>query len=369
LIANAEDTTTSEETSEEEVEEAAVTIRDLIGKSYNDPLWDTLLDEITFAKQLELFNKGGFQTIELLDIGKPRTNDSDGPVGWTNFMDPETYYDTCSYASECVLGATWNTELLYKMGVSVGNEALVGDKNGVPYTCWYAPAVNIHRSAFGGRNFEYFSEDGYFSGMMASAEIQGAMTKGVNTQIKHFALNEQETHRSSNGVLTWATEQSMRELYLKPFEYAVKVGGTRGVMSSFNRIGTKWAGGDYRLLTTILRNEWGFNGIVISDYNDGTVYMNPKQMAYAGGNLNLATRQDFYWTNAKETDATDVAVLRENTKGILYAIANSNALNVDIKGYGMPTWQIIMYVVDAVLVAGLAAWGILVIRKVFSKEN
>jgi beta-glucosidase len=195
------------------------------------------------------------------------------------------------------------------------------------------------------------------------------MSKGVNTQVKHFALNEQETHRSTNGVLTWATEQSMRELYLKPFEYAVKVGGTRGVMSSFNRIGTKWAGGDYRLLTTILRNEWGFNGVVISDYNDGTPYMDPKQMAYAGGNLNLATRKDFWWTDAKETNAEDVAVLRENTKGILYSVANSNALNVDIKGYGTPTWVVIMYVVDAALAVALAAWGVVVIKQAFAKKD
>jgi beta-glucosidase len=364
LIANAEETT---DTSDEE-ETASVTIRDLIGKDYDDPLWEDLLNEITFSEMLNLFNNGGFQTVEILSIGKPRTNDSDGPVGWVNFMDASTYQNTCSYASECVLGATWNKELLYDMGQSVGNEALVGC-DGVPYTCWYAPAVNIHRSPFGGRTFEYFSEDSYLSGMMASYEIQGAMSKGVNTQLKHFALNEQETNRSTNGVLTWATEQSMRELYFKPFEMAVKIGGSRGVMSSFNRIGTKWAGGDYRLLTTVLRQEWGFNGIVISDYNDGTPYMKAKQMAYAGGNLNLATRKDYWWRDAKQTNDTDVEVLRENTKGILYAIANSNALNVDVLGYATPTWVIIMYVVDAAIVSALAAWGFVVIRKVFAKDK
>ena len=357
---------TAAETTETDDED--ITLRDLIGADYDDPRWEKLLDKISFGDMVDLFNKGAFQTIALLDIGKPRTNDSDGPVGWTNFMDPDTYSKTCSYASECVLGSTWNKEILYQMGESVGNEALVG-ANGVPYTGWYAPAVNIHRSAFGGRNFEYFSEDGYFSGIMATYEIKGAMSKGVLTQLKHFALNEQETHRSTNGVLTWATEQSIREIYFKPFEIAVKEGGTRGIMSSFNRIGDKWAGGDYRLLTTVLRKEWGFNGVVISDYNDATPYMNPKQMAYAGGNLNLASRQDFYWTNAKESNAQDVAVLRENTHGLLYAIANSNALNVEVLRYTMPTWEIIMIVVDVVLIVGLGVWGYFAVKKALKKDE
>jgi beta-glucosidase len=346
-----------------------ITLRDLVGADYDDEKWEALLDRLSFDDMLNLFNKGAFQTVALLNIGKPATLDTDGPVGWTNFMDTTgTYENTCSYASECVLGSTWNKDIMYAMGESVGNEALIGS-NGTPFTTWYAPAVNIHRSAFGGRNFEYFSEDGYFSGIMASYEIQGAMSKGVNPTIKHFALNEQETHRSTTGLLTWATEQSMRELYLKPFEIAVKQGGVRGVMSSFNRVGTTWAGGDYNLLTKLLKEEWGFKGMIISDYNDGTSYMNCKQMAYAGGNLDLASRQDFYWTSASSSNKSDVAVLRNNTKSLLYAIANSNALNKEILRYNLPVWMDIMFVVDAVIVAGLGVWGFFAIRSSLRKEK
>jgi beta-glucosidase len=343
-----------------------VSLKDLVGAEYDDERWDVLLDEIGFDKLLELCNFGGFKTIDLSDYGKAQTYDTDGPVGWTNFQDPDGIYDgTCSYASECLLGATWNKEIMYKMGESVGNEALIG-YSGVPYTTWYAPAVNIHRSAFGGRNFEYFSEDSYLAGMMASYEIQGAMSKGVNPTIKHFALNEQETNRQ--GVLTWATEQSIREIYLKPFERAVKQAGVRGVMSSFNRIGKTWTGGNYNLITTVLRDEWGFNGVVISDFNT-CIYMDPEQMAYAGGNLNLAKQMDYMWLDADKNNPYDVAVVRENAHGVLYALANSNALNVEVIGYTTPWWITLLIVVDCVVVAGCAVWGFFAIKKALKQEK
>jgi beta-glucosidase len=346
-----------------------ITLRDLVNVDIDDERWEALLDRLSYDDMVNLFNKGAFQTIALLNISKPATLDTDGPVGWTNFMDQTgTYNNTCSYASECLLGSTWNKDILYAMGESVGNEALIGS-GGTPYTTWYAPAVNIHRSAFGGRNFEYFSEDGYFSGVMATYEIKGAMSKGVNPTIKHFALNEQETHRSSNGVLTWATEQSMRELYLKPFEIAVKQAGVRGIMSSFNRVGTIWAGGDYNLLTKLLKEEWGFNGMIISDYNDGTPYMDCKQMAYAGGNLDLASRQDYYWTSFSSNSVEDKAVIRRNTKSLLYSIANSNALNKEVLRYNLPLWMDIMFVVDAAIVVGLGVWGFFAIRSSLKKEK
>ena len=149
------------------------------------------------------------------------------------------------------------------------------------------PGVNIHRTPFGGRNPEYYSEDAVFSGLMASEVIQGAAEKGVYCYLKHFAANEQETHR--NGVCTWLTEQAYREVYLKPFEIAVKEGGSTAIMSSFNRVGTTWTGGDYRLLTTVLRNEWGFEGTVICDFASGQSHMDLIQMLYAGGDLWLDT--------------------------------------------------------------------------------
>ena len=178
--------------------------------------------------------------------------------------------------------------------------------------------------------------------------------------IKHFAVNEQETKRSVSGLVNWLDEQSLRELYLKAFEIAIKEsdGKASAVMSSFTRIGTVWAGGDYRLLTTVLRDEWGFNGFVISDFNTN-YYMNCKQMAYAGGDLNLAT-QPVSWCD--ESSAADVTVLRDNIKNIFYAVVNSNAMNGEVIGYRLPVWQIFFIVLLCVLVAGAAVWGFFAIR-------
>ncbi len=255
------------------------------------------------------------------------------------------------------------------LGAMVGSEGLVGADgkgNNLPYSGWYAPGVNIHRSPFGGRNFEYFSEDGVFNGKMAAAEIRGCASQGVYCFVKHFALNEQETHRSSNGSGTWVTEQAMREIYLKPFEIAVKEGGTTAIMSSFNRIGTRWTGGDHRLCTQILRNEWGFRGMVITDFNT-TSYMNLKQMAYAGGDLNLGndmTLPDVIQPNwCNQEDTADLAVLRNSVKNILYTVANSNAMNGEVDHYAPAWWKIAVIAVDCVALAGIVVWGILVCRK------
>ena len=266
------------------------------------------------------------------------------------------------------MGCTWNIELLKQFGLSVGNEALLGNGT-LPYTGWYAPAVNIHRSAFGGRNWEYFSEDGFLSGKLAAAIIQGCREKGVITQLKHFAVNDQETHRNANGVATWLTEQSMREIYLKPFEIAVKEGESLGMMSSFNRIGYTWAGGDYRLLTEVLRQEWGFKGMVICDYNSATAYMNNRQMVYAGGDLNLATDRSMMWNDFDANNADDVAAIKETTKHILYATANSNAFTVEVLGFKPPIWVICMYVIDAVVGIGLVIWGFVVIKNALKPKK
>lgn len=348
-------------------EDIEITLRDMIGKDYDDPDWDKLLNQITVDDMINMYDNGAFNTAAIVYIGKAKTTDADGPVGFHNFMGDPTVYDTCSYASECVLGATWNKDLVYEMGQSIGEEGLWGNVkgDGMPYSGWYAPGVNIHRSPFGGRNFEYFSEDGFLTGELAASEIKGAMSKGVYCYVKHFALNDQETNRSGYGLYTWATEQSMREIYFRPFEKAVKDGKTTAIMSSFNRIGTIWTGGDYRLLTEVLRNEWGFRGTVICDFNLET-YMNSKQMAYAGGDLNL-TNFPISWTD--KSNAADVTVLRQNCKNILYMVANSNAMNGDIIGYNLPYWQIALIIIDCVAVVGCAVWGIFAVRKALKKED
>jgi beta-glucosidase len=208
---------------------------------------------------------------------------------------------------------------------------------------------------------------------MAAAQINGGATKGIYYDMKHFALNEQETHRSIYGVTTWVTEQTIRENYLKAFEITIKNAVTvnddgsvthnaKGIMSSFNRIGAVWTGGDYRLLTTVLRNEWGFRGVVICDFNTNP-YMNCEQMAFAGGNLNLHTVRP--WT-AKQTAAT-TTVLRNNAKDILYVVANSNAMRGEFT-VSMPAWQMWMFIVEAIIVAALIVWGVIAIRRALKKE-
>ena len=204
------------------------------------------------------------------------------------------------------------------------------------------------------------------SGKIAAAQIRGCNSKGVVTFIKHFAVNEQETHRSISGDSSWVTEQAMREIFLRPFEIAVKEGQTKAVMTSFNRIGTRWAGGDYRLCTEILRDEWGFRGTVLCDFNTIPAYMNSRQMAYAGGDLNLATIPESW---CDESSAADVYVLRQNFKNTLYAFVNSNAMNGEVIGYETPYWVIGLYVFDAVVVLALAAWGVLVFTKQRKKSE
>lgn len=328
---------------------------------YDDTRWEEILDSLTVAQMANMFNHGAFQTADIESIKKNKTIDADGPYGFTNFIgDKGTIYDTCAYASQIILASTWNTGLVREMGACVGEEGLWGDSNsGVPYSGWYAPGANIHRNAFGGRNGEYFSEDSFLSGMMAASEIKGAASKGVYCYIKHFAVNDQETNRS--GLCTWLTEQALREIYLRPFEKAVKEGGTRGVMSSFNRIGTKWTGGDYRLLTEVLRGEWGFKGTVICDFNtESADFIDERQMIYAGGDLNLTTTE--FWRNFNENNAGDVTMLRRAAKNVLYTVSGSNAINTPVKFYIPPLWVWLLSAAGALILLGMITWGVFVVR-------
>lgn len=338
----------------------------LVGSvDYDDERWETLLDEISLDEMKLLIGYGAFQTTAVAGVdgivNKPKTNDADGPSGFTSFLSESVVYDTCSYQAECVMGATWNEELARRMGEMVGEEALVGNEkgDGMPYSGWYAPAVNIHRSQFAGRNWEYYSEDGLLSGRLAAQVVQGADSKGVYTYVKHFAVNDQETDREFNGILVWANEQAMREIYLKPFEMAVKEGGAKGMMTSFNRLGQTWAGGSYALLTSVLRDEWGFEGLVITDYSMNR-YTYVDQMIRAGGDLFLTQDSKVF---SKEDDATQVTLLRKAVKNILYVVANSNVMSVVVDGMKAPLWQTWLIAGDAVLAVLLILWGVLVFRK------
>lgn len=347
---------------------ATVNLRHLVGADYDGKewadTWNTVLDSIMVKDMLDLYTNGNFRSVAIDYIYKNETIESDGPAGFTNFMDPELFKGVCVYASECLFACTWNADILEEFGKAVGEESLQGNGAGIPYSGWYAPGVNIHRSPFGGRNYEYFSEDAYLTATLAAREVKGARSKGVTVYVKHFAVNDQETNRQ--GVAAWLTEQALREIYLKPFEYCVKEGCATGIMSSFNRIGTRWTGGDYRLLTEILRNEWGFNGTVITDFNTIPDFMDVKQAIYAGGDLDLATTPHTAWFN--ENSAADVTMLRRATKNILYSVVNSNAMNADIQGYAPAYWKICLWVFDAVLAVAFIIWGVNVILK-SNKEN
>lgn len=347
-----------------------VKLYDLIGKDYNDPLWDELLNQLTISQMTELISKGNFKTMNIENIAKPLTIDADGPMGFAIFMGDPSIYDTAYYASETVVGATWNIELAYKMGEMIGNEGLIGDQrgDGRTYSGWYAPAVNIHRSQFGGRNFEYYSEDPILSGKLGANVIQGAKSKGVYTYLKHFALNDQETNRDTTGLITWVNEQTMREIYFLPFEIAVKEGQTTAMMSGFNRIGTVWAGGNYALLTQLLRDEWGFNGMVITDFNL-TPYMNVDQMVRAGGDLNLSPSKSLSDTSSN----TGTTAIRKAAKNILYTVANSNAMNglgADVKyRYAMPNWVILLIIIDISIGIAIAGSGAFIIIRAKKRSN
>lgn len=353
-------------------EEPTLTLRDLLPSaeaegyepvvSYDDERWEELMMGCDEEEMIALINNGAYHTLAMESVGLPATIHGDGPSGFTCFMSKEQVNGTCQYVSEPVMASTWNINLMNELGEAIGEEGTIGDKaTGQPYSSIYAPGVNIHRSPFGGRCSEYFSEDPFISGMMGAAEVQGIQSRGVLPTVKHFVANEQETHRSIGGDLSWLSEQALREIYLKPFEYTVKLGETRGIMTSFNRIGTRWTGGDYRLLTEILRNEWGFNGLVICDFNTIPQYMIPRMMFYAGGSLDLATQQSAMWMDCDTSDAGDAIVLMRAVKDVMYALVNSNAMNAEVIGYNPPIWQEYLHWINIGAFSLVGVWLVLAI--------
>lgn len=257
-----------------------ITLQDV----YEAPeLMDKFLDQLTIDEMISLVAHGGYETQGVERLGIPKTYDNDGP-SCVKGPHGQTYFD-CGSAYPCAtaIACTWNDDLAYKMGESAGIEA-----DAMQTDIWYAPGANIHRNPMGGRNFEYFSEDPLISGNMAKSIVLGAKSKNLVTTVKHFALNDQESHR--NGIFTWADEQAMREIYLKAFEIPVKEAHCDGIMSAYNRIGTNWCGGCSELLNDLLRTEWGYDGYVISDFSSnftGSGYMNPVLAVYNGNDLML----------------------------------------------------------------------------------
>ena len=337
-------------------------LADLTGKDYDDPMWDQLLDQMSFEDMATLINVGGWQTVAVDSVGKVGTSDCDGPAGLSNFI---TGAYGSAYPSEVLMAQTWSKDVAYEIGTSMGQEYADANNYG-----WYGPAMNTHRSAFAGRNFEYYSEDGVLAGKIAAQEINGASTKGVYPYIKHYAVNDQETNRCSF-LLTYATEQTLREIYLKPFELAVKgyaAGKPLAVMSAFNWIGSEPACANNELLNTVLRDEWGFRGMVETDYNGSYGYQitdhcirngNDLMLGFNGAASNVLSDQS----------ATAVKAMRQACKNILYTVGNSGyyTVNEQTSG-GLTNMQKIFYTVDG-CVAGVVILLLLIVLLRWRKKN
>ena len=360
--------------------------------------WDALINQMEVTELETIIRNGGYQTLMSVNMGKPRAIDYDGPSGLNEGGITHEPY-SITYPCATNLAASWDRENSYLHGYYVGEDALAADGNWGDHTYigiisgWYAPAMNIHRTPFAGRNFEYYSEDGFMSGELALQAATACAEKGVYAYIKHFALNDQEDHRSH--VATFANEQAIREIYLKPFQTCIEerpmttimvqqydettdsfnqteaeIPAVMGVMSSFNRIGCTWAGGDYHLLTSVLRNEWGFDGTVITDYDGGGV-MDTEQCIRAGGDLKLTG----FEVDAP-MDPTNPATqyfARQAIKHILYTTVNSNAMNGIVHGVAVEALPFANYyiilIVENVVAAALIIWGVVAIVRRWKKEK
>lgn len=341
-----------------------VDLIDLRGLSYDHPLWDTLLDNITLDELSKLIDECGYCSPEVKSINKPKVNDLDGPAGLNDIIKHGSMpigedLQAMTWPTQYLLACSWDMSLAEDMGKGIGEDGLYSKTVG-----WYGPGMNIHRTPFAGRNFEYYSEDPFLSGMLGKAEVNGAAQKGMYAFIKHFAVNDQETHRDEYGLATFVDEQAIREIYLKPFEItildntveisyneAVKnengdivsynlktttVPAASALMTSFNRIGGTWAGGHYSLVTEVLRNEWGFNGFVLTDYEVGSgkgSYMDTLQTLAAGGDAKLKTvGMDALLGFDISKYPSYQAMGRDAAHHILYTVVNSAAMNGFVHG-------------------------------------
>ena len=299
-----------------------VKLYDMIGLDYNDPKWDELLDQMTFDEMNSLIGDAFHWTMPVKSVEAPGTRDENGPQGLTASLlgNDKSQLTATAFTSEDVMAATFNTEIMTEIGKVIGNNCLEAD-----IACLYGPGNNIHRTPYGGRNFEYYSEDGFLSGMMSAYEVKAIQDKGVHVVMKHFALNDCEQDRIGLGV--WLNEQAAREVYLKAFQAPVEVGNANGVMIAYTRWGAVWSGGNYGLVTGILRNEWGCDGMVITD-NVLTQYVNGPDGVLAGVSIYDAMMSFVTDTLPKyKNDPVIVTAMREACHHNLYAIANSCGMN------------------------------------------
>ena len=346
-----------------------------IGVDYDDESWNDLLDQVTFEEMATLIGKTYHNTALMTSVSKPATTDDNGPQGFTQTL---TGVSTChaAYSDENIMAATYNVELMEEVGTAIGNDMLDLGAAGL-----YGPAMNIHRTAYSGRNFEYYSEDGFLSGKIAAAEVKGIQSKGIYVYIKHYAFNDSETN--CRCISTFMNEQAIREVYLKPFEMAIVEGGAMNVMNSFARVGTTWSGAHYGLMTEVLRNEWGMDGFALTDFSGNSMFASYgiflRSFDVAHGLLAGTNGWDSsaaQWTDdlmkLYREDPSIVNAMRESTHRILYTVANSHAMNgfteeTTIKAI-TPWWKTALVSLIVVLSLATIGSGTMLVRSILRKK-
>lgn len=340
-----------------------LTLASLIGVDYDSEYWDKLLDQMSPEEMMNLVAAGGFTTIAIESISKPTTIEKDGSAGVSATLIGGA--GCFGYPIPMVFSSTWNIDLQSQLGYFFGNDAILSKIPGI-----YCPSINMHRTPFSGRNFEYYSEDSFQTGSFAAALTKAMKEKGVYCYTKHFALNDQELNHEC--AATFATEQTIREIYLRPFEMAVRDGGSPAIMTAKNRIGVTWCGGDYNLLTNVLRGEWGFVGHVVTDHTTSAEEdYNGRTSVHAGLDLYHASAGTYEIPDC-EKSANVMQDLRRACHNILYNVANSlvmNNISADAKVVPVwPTWQIVLVTVDCVVGAAMVAGTVFIaLRMIKSK--
>lgn len=330
-----------------------LTLADLRGADYDDERWDELLDQLTVDDMSNMIALSGYQTPAMDSVGKVATVDADGPAAINNNF---TGAGSIGFPVEVMIACTWNQDLAQQYGEMMGRMCREMNIAG-----WYAPGMNTHRTPFGARNYEYFSEDGTLAGYISAATVQGAASQGVYAYIKHFALYEM----NAKMVCVWSNEQAIREIYLKPFEISVKVGDAHAVMVSWSFIGIKWSGENSNLLNTVLRDEWGFEGFTLTDFfrNNGHGFMNADAALANGVDAMLSTYAGGPNVVQNPDAASSVKYMRQACKNVMYTVVNSWMYEEDGVNTSMPIWQRAVIGADVVVGVILIGMGVLVWRK------
>ena len=336
-----------------------LTLADMRDADYDDPRWEKLLDQLTVDEMANMIAMAGYQTAAMDSVGKVATLDFDGPAAINNNF---TGVGSIGFPIEVVVASTWNKELAQAWGECMGKISQEMGAEG-----WYAPGMNTHRTAFGARNYEYFSEDGVLAGNMGAKAVEGARKYGVYSYIKHFALYE----GNAKMVSVWSNEQAIREIYLKPFEISVKQGGANAVMVSWSFLGDKWTGESSNLMNTVLRDEWGFRGMALTDFfrNNGHGFMNADAALANGVDAMLSTFNGEENNVANPEHPTSVLQMRNACKNVMYTVVSSWAYDGEHEETGMENWKKAGIGIDIVIALFMAGMEVLVIRGYKKRKN